>query len=274
MEKQLQDYTLLDGLSDTHAHFSYLAERGINAEENLNYLANAGFKFLLDIGTHPDDLPKRISAYSAFNGQNKLKLRFSTGLWPSQDAIKNRSIYIEELEKNYLGVNSELVCAIGECGFDRPENPDWTSAEQELFEAQFEIAKKYKLPVIIHSRDDFEHTLEVVNKYRDVTSIIHCFSYTEMQAKKYLDCGAYVSFAGNLTYKNAQTLRDAINVIPDDKLLLETDCPYLAPVPHRGKPCDSSLIIETYKVAAASRNTDLESIKTLVYNNATKIFIC
>jgi TatD DNase family protein len=103
-------------------------------------------------------------------------------------------------------------------------------------EMQLELARRLNLPVIIHSRDAPEETAEILGRYGGVRGVIHCFSYARAELKTFLDMGYFISFAGNLTYKNAAAIRDACVAVPGDRLLLETDCPYLAPVPFRGNP--------------------------------------
>jgi TatD DNase family protein len=128
------------------------------------------------------------------------------------------------------------------------------------------------LPVIIHSRDAPEETVEILGRYADVHGVIHCFSYTQAEAKIFLDMGYFISFAGNLTYKNAGVLRDACRAVPVSRLLLETDCPYLAPVPFRGKPADPGMVEENYKLAAELRETNVVTLAEQITANVKELF--
>jgi TatD DNase family protein len=199
-------------------------------------------------------------------------LRFAGGIWPHKEAVAAVKDTIAILEGELNASPAGLIAAIGECGYDRLENPDSTDGETELLEAQLEIARQRNLPIIIHSRERPSQTIDTLRRFPDVRGIIHCFSYTKDEAKTFIDMGYYISFAGNLTFKNAQNLREAIGVVPRDRLLLETDAPFLAPVPYRGKPCRPQMIIETYKCAAGVLNIDTEELKEIVANNAAELF--
>jgi TatD DNase family protein len=266
------DDLLLAGLVDTHAHLSYLGERGISAVDCLRDLIDAGFAGLLDIGTTVDDLAPRLRSFRRFAGAGDgFSLKFSTGLWPSREAIAGRRELVPRLERNMEAADTaalQLIAAIGECGFDRRENTDVSDGERELFEMQLDLAERKGLPVIVHSREAYAETLHSVTARPGVRGIIHCFSYGPEEARAFLDCGYYISFAGNLTFKNAGNLRDAVTVVPDDRLLLETDCPYLAPVPHRGKPAHPGMVCETFKAAALCRHTEIAALAAQVRVNA------
>jgi TatD DNase family protein len=264
----------MNALTDTHAHLGYIYKDAAAAATLSSATAPAelaNFGFILDIGTDPGDLGQRISLFNKWN-TDALKLRFSGGIWPYKWAAAAVQENIAILSAQLEAAPDGTLAAIGECGYDRRENPDSTDGETELLEAQLELARRYNLPVIIHSRERPCETAQTLARAPDVRGIIHCFSYTNNEAKTFLDMGYYISFAGNLTFKNAQNLRDAISIVPRDRLLLETDAPFLAPVPHRGKPCRPDMIIETYKCAASILNIDIEELKSIVASNAARIF--
>jgi TatD DNase family protein len=139
-------------------------------------------------------------------------------------------------------------------------------------EMQLELARRLKLPVIIHSRDAPGETAEILGRYTDVRGVIHCFSYGGAEITAFLDMGHFISFAGNLTYKNADALRDACKAVPGDRLLLETDCPYLAPVPFRGKPADPGMVEENYKLAAELRGISVMALAEQITANVKELF--
>jgi TatD DNase family protein len=267
----------LAGLTDTHAHITDWKEPspkgipGIDAGARLRELADAGFAAIMDVGTEAGDLSARLAAWQSYDrsASGGFTLRFSAGIWPLKEAIAERAAQVATLEKciKDAAAAGTRIAAIGECGFDRRENPEPSSGEAELFEMQLELAQRMKLPIIVHSREAFEETFNSVKKYPGVIGIIHCFSYSVKEVKPFLDAGYYISFAGNLTFKNAPLLREAITAVPDDRLLLETDSPYLAPVPHRGAPCESGMVIETYRCAAACRHSTVDALKLLVREN-------
>jgi TatD DNase family protein len=256
---------------DTHAHLCQFSSRGIPAEERLKELFAEGFGGIIDIGTEAGDLEGRVRAFAGFE-----KVRFSTGIWPSAEAIARREELAALIERQLGSVPRRLVIAVGECGLDRhsnkPESGGDLRGERELLELQAELAKKLDLPIIIHSREAPEETAEILSAYPELRGVIHCFSYGKDEARTFLDLGYYLSFAGNLTYKNSGELREALRSVPANRLLLETDAPYLAPVPYRGKPSDPGMVAETYKLAAELRGTDPETLGEQVRLNVRELF--
>jgi TatD DNase family protein len=258
------------GLFDTHAHLSFLDERGIDGEKCAAALFEAGFAGIIDIGTVAGDLGGRIKAFSSFAIDGRL--RFAAGIWPWKTAIAQGAEQLALLEREIDAAPDGFVAAIGECGFDRRENPEPGRAERALLEGQLDLAQRKRLPIIIHSREAPLETIEALAAFPAVRGIIHCFSYTKAEARTFVDMGYAISFAGNLTYKNAHNLRDALIDVPVDRLLLETDSPYLAPVPYRGKTAHPGMLLETYRCAAALLKIDIEELKETLKNNAEAVF--
>jgi TatD DNase family protein len=263
-------------LIDTHAHLSILKERGIDSHETLKELFASGFKGIIDISLEPDDLFGRMEEFSVYP-----QVYFASGLWPHSTSIANRERLVRELKQNlYMvkqGEHASKLCALGEFGLDHHWNDGEAgtadlAGERELMEMQLEAASVLKLPVIIHSRDAAKETAEILARYTLTRGVIHCFSYGKEDAKIFLDLGYYISFAGNITYKNAGNIREACKAVPVDRLLLETDCPYLAPVPYRGKPAHPGMVEEAYKTAAEIRGTSAETLAEQIAENAGKLF--
>ena len=258
------------GLFDTHAHLSFLDQRGIDGKKCAAALFLAGFAGIIDIGTVAGDLGSRIAEFSSFAETGKL--RFAAGIWPWKTAIAESKEQIALLEREINAAPDGFVAAIGECGFDRRENTEAGEAERALLEAQLDLAQRKRLPVIIHSRDAPAETIETLAAFPSVHGIIHCFSYSSAEAKVFVDMGYAISFAGNITYKNAGNLRDALLSVPPDRLLLETDSPYLAPIPYRGKPAHPGMLLETCRCAAALLKMDIEELKETLKRNAETVF--
>ncbi|MDR1363428.1 MAG: TatD family hydrolase [Spirochaetaceae bacterium] len=256
-----------NGLFDTHAHLSYLDARGIDAENCVSGLFKSGFAGIIDIGTIAGDLAERVHTFSHFE-----QVHFSAGIWPHKDILAQTKQQIDTLEQNINTAPAGSVVAIGECGFDRRENPDNNPAERALLEAQLDLARRRQLPIIIHSREAPAETIETLASHPGAHGIIHCFSYNTREARAFLDMGYYISFAGNITFKNAGSLREALQSVPLDRLLLETDSPYLAPAPYRGKPAHPGMIIQTYRCAAELLKIDIEELKETVKRNAARVF--
>jgi TatD DNase family protein len=256
---------------DTHAHLSMIEKRGIPITLKIPELFARGMAGIIDIGTEADDLPKRFSQYGNFD-----KIWFSTGIWPSKEAIENRFEAMKQLKAGIDQVPPGKLIAIGECGLDRHWNNTDSGVnladEAELFSLQLDLAEKMKLPIIIHSRDAPEETFAILKEHPNVQSIIHCFSYGAKEAEQFLDLGAYLSFSGTLTYKNAENIREALLICPQDKMLFETDSPFLAPIPFRGKTADPEMTAITYHFAAEKLNIDLELLKYRILENINRVF--
>ena len=261
----------LSGLIDTHAHLFMLLDRGIPVKDRLEELFSAGFGGIIDIGTAADDLAGRMAVFSCFD-----RIRFAAGIWPYPEAIAGRRELITILEQQIRQAPPGALAAVGECGLDRHWNKAETggdiAGERELFEAQLDLAKHYGFPIIIHSRDAAGETADILSHYPEVRGVIHCFSYGVLQAKTFLDRGFYLSFAGTLTYKNTGPLREALQFVPEDRLLLETDSPFLAPVPYRGSPAEPGMVRETYRLAAELRGISPEKLKALAAQNVRDLF--
>jgi TatD DNase family protein len=270
---------------DTHAHLSMLD--GFNARFNARKegapafigaaalaqaLFDAGFGGIIDIGTQAEDLPGRIADFSRFE-----RVRFSAGLWPDPENIARRRELVPLLERNIAGAAEGLVVAVGECGLDHHQDlPAGTeldkAGERELLEMLLDLAERRRLPIIIHSRDAAEETAAILAGFPGVLGVIHCFSYAVAEARAFLDLGYHISFAGNLSYKNAGNLREALCFVPLDRLLLETDAPFLAPVPHRGRPSDPGMVAETYALAAELRGLSLDALAAGISGNVRRLF--
>lgn len=169
---------------------------------------------------------------------------------------------------------SEKVVAVGEIGLDyywkEPEPP----VQKKWFERQLEVAKEVKLPVVIHSRDAARDTLDIMKSSHAETTggVVHCFSYTKEIAREYLEMGYYFGIGGVVTFANARKLKEAVSYIPLDRILLETDSPYLAPEPNRGKRNSSLNLPYIAKVIAALKGLDYEEVLAVTHENAEKLF--
>ena len=285
--------------TDTHCHLSYLSEKGLNLSELLVQLCDENFRFILDASTLADDLEPRLqavrSAVSAVDDANlrekiNAMIHYSAGIWPDPDSIRNRAEKVKVLEETIKNAekNGVKVCALGECGLDHHWNPagvdcrseddfdnSMLKAETELFEMQLSLAEKLSLPVVVHSRDAFEQTFGCIKNAAYNNGEIHCFSYGIDEARAFLDLGWYIALGGAVTYTKKSRLdemRNLIRFIPDDMLLLETDAPFLAPVPERGHVNTPRLIRHTYEYIAQFRECSVQELAEKVYANSCKLF--
>ncbi|MDR2073866.1 MAG: TatD family hydrolase [Oscillospiraceae bacterium] len=176
-----------------------------------------------------------------------------------------------DIEKNYLFefqkiLQEHKVVAIGEIGLDYHGNDVDSELQKKVFIDQIIFAKENNLPVIVHSRDSSKDVLEILLKYKP-RGVVHCFSGNYNFASDLIDFGFLIGVGGMITFKNSSNLAKVISRIPIEKILLETDAPYLAPVPCRGKRCDSSMIKFTAKKLSEIKGIDYEKILEVTENN-------
>ena len=275
--------------TDSHAHLSSVAEElGLGALESLlaDYAEDASraegdgriTPLLLDPGTEPGDLRSRLALLGGAAGLPPF-LRLAAGVWPSPGnlACPAESLgALAEAIDEARGRGLE-VAAIGEGGLDYHyedgRRGGLVRSQAELFEGQLSLAGSLGRPMIVHSREAFADTLALVASRRSSSPIIiHCFGYGPEEARAFLDLGCFLSFAGNVTYKKSDALRDACVLVPDDRLLLETDAPYMNPMPRRGKPSSPRDVARTYAFAAELRGVALADLAETVSRNARTLF--
>lgn len=188
--------------------------------------------------------------------------------------IKAESDYIEKLNamiQNNREQGKNKIVAIGEIGLDyHYENYD-KNRQLEVFERQIKLANELSLPVIVHLRDAIEDGINILKKLKP-KGVVHCFSGSAETAKEVLNIGMYIGFTGVLTFKNSKKANKALDVIPIERLLLETDAPYMAPEPYRGKRCDSTMISEIAKKAAESKGLTPQEVLDITTKNACELF--
>lgn len=176
----------------------------------------------------------------------------------------------DQIDQEFSPIDYSKVAAVGEIGLDYYYSFDTRLKQIELFRRELEKARSLDKPVVIHTRGADEDTLACLKEIPS-KGIIHCFTGEPAFAKKLLDLGFYVSISGIVTFKAADNVRETALVIPDDRILIETDSPYLAPVPMRGKTNESAYLVHTAKFLAALRKTPLEDFAALTTRNALAI---
>ncbi len=205
----------------------------------------------------------------AYDLANQYNMYSSAGLHPSE-AFGNISEKLNELESF---IKTHKVYAIGECGLDYHWEPYDKEKQRELFEGQILLAQKYNLPLIIHSRDASKDTFDIINLYKGkVKGVMHCYSGSLEMAKEYVKIGWYISLGGPLTFKNSKETKRVCEEININRLLIETDCPYLCPEPFRGKRNESSYVEYVAKTMALLKNKTYEEICEITYQNAKELF--
>ena len=167
------------------------------------------------------------------------------------------------------------VIAVGECGLDYFYDKSDRDAQQERFEAHIDAARQVGLPLVVHTRDAEDDTAEILTaavREGRVTGVLHCFAGSADLARKGLDLGFYVSLSGIVTFKNAQDLQQTAKWLPADQMLVETDSPFLAPVPHRGQKCEPAFVADTARFVAQLRGEDPEQLAETTTANFFKLF--
>lgn len=250
---------------DTHAHYDDLAF-DVDRQELLDKLPEQNVAHVINCAT---DIPT--SHTSIEFAQNYPYIYAAIGIHP-QKATTVPPNYLDIISK--ISIHQKIV-AIGEIGLDyyyiemAPKD-----LQLKIFESQLKLAHELNLPVIVHDRDAHADTLELLTKYKP-KGVIHCFSGSVEMSQEILKLGMHIGLGGAVTFKNAKKSILVAQSIPLNRLLLETDAPYMAPVPYRGRRCDSSHILYTAQKIAQIRDDTLENILYQTYQNACELFsIC
>ena len=252
-------------LIDSHCHLNYegLAER---QDEVLAAARERGVEGFLNISTRE----KEWDAVIATAERNP-------DVWASVGVHPHEADAHPDLGAAALVDASRhpKVIAIGECGLDYYYDKSDRAAQRERFEAHIEAARGTGLPLVIHTRDAEQDTAEILTaavREGGVTGVLHCFTGSAELARKGLDLGFLVSLSGIVTFKNAADLQDTAKWIPQDMLLVETDSPFLAPVPHRGKTCEPAFVRDTAAFVAGLRGESVEALAANTTRNFYALF--
>lgn len=254
---------------DSHCHIDGEAFDG-DRDEIVQRAKDSGVEMMLTVGTGN---PKNGEIERAVLVAEKYENVYaSVGVHP-HDA----KLYDETAEINLIELaKHEKVVAWGEIGLDYFYDHSPREIQRDVFRQQIKIAKRLNLPVIIHSREADDETVEILTEEYSENlgrgGVMHCFGGSEAMAKAMLDVGFYISFAGNVTFKKAENLREAAQIVPLDKLLIETDCPFLAPVPNRGKRNEPSFVVHTAQFLADFYNLDLKIVADSTTQNFYRLF--
>ncbi len=249
---------------DTHAHYDDEAF-DTDREILLDKLPKVGVERVVNIGASIDSCKKTIQLmdqYSFIYG--------ALGVHPSEVAELN----MEKLLWLKEQCNHKKCVAVGEIGLDYHWDEPARALQKEWFQKQLELARELSLPVVIHSRDAAQDTIDVMQKChaQEIGGVIHCYSFSKETAKIFLKMGFYFGIGGVLTFKNSKKLKEAVEYIPMESIVLETDSPYLAPEPFRGKRNDSQNL--TYVVEALSqiKGISTQEVCRITWENANKLY--
>ncbi|SFH81087.1 TatD DNase family protein [Pseudobutyrivibrio sp. OR37] len=252
---------------ETHAHYDdekFDADRvellsHLLRENNIGNIVNVGATF--------KGCKESLALAEAYND-----VYAAIGIHPEEIDEINEDV-IDWLRKN---ASNPKVVAIGEIGLDYywVKEEDQREEQRLWFERQMDLAEEVNLPVIIHSRDAAEDTLNTIRKYnnRHVKGIVHCYSYSKEIALEYVKMGWYIGVGGVVTFKNAKKLVETVEAIPLEAIVLETDCPYMAPVPHRGERNSSIFLSHVAEKIAEIKGVSVEEVEKVTYQNALTIY--
>jgi TatD DNase family protein len=260
---------------DTHAHLDY-PEFAPDLSEIVARAKAAGITKIISIGTNLQ------SSRRALELSERFAEAFAVVGWHPTDVLEAPDDIRAELRQ--LAQHQKVV-ALGETGFDYYRLPSkdgkhttaddehYKKRQAEIFEQHLELAAELELNCVIHQRDALSDTLNMIERYRGrVRGVFHCFAGDVGQMRRIVEMGSLVSFTGILTFKNGQNVRDVLAAVPPDRFMLETDCPFLAPVPYRGKRCEPAHVKDIAAVAAEVRSCSLDELGQATCETAHRFF--
>ena len=249
---------------DTHAHYDDEAFDG-DRPELLGRLKEAGVGAVMNVAASLESCRSTLKLAEAYDW-----IYGAMGVHPSETGELDQ----EGLQWIKEQCGRRKIKAVGEIGLDYYWEEPAHDIQKKWFEAQMDLARQVKLPVIIHSRDPAKETLDIMKEEHsgEIGGVIHCFSYGKEMAAEYLKMGFYLGIGGVLTFKNAKKLLEVAEMAPLDRLVLETDCPYLAPVPNRGKRNSSLNLPYVAEKLAEIKKCTPEEIVRATEENARKLY--
>ena len=248
---------------DSHAHYDS-EQFNEDRDELLNSMENRGVGTILNSGASWDSVTEVVEL-----AQKYPFMYAAVGVHPDEVGELND----ERFEYMKAQCKKEKVVAVGEIGLDYYWDNESHDVQKKWFIKQLELAREMDLPVIIHSRDAAADTLEIMKEHaKGLRGVIHCFSYSIELAREYVKMGFHIGIGGVVTFKNGRKLKEIAAEIPLDRILLETDCPYLAPVPFRGKRNDSSYISYVAQEIAELKGISYEEVVAKTEQNGKELF--
>lgn len=250
---------------ETHAHYD---DEKFNEDRDglIRSFAQNGIEFVVNIGSSAESCCSTVKLTKQYDF-----LYAALGVHPSEVQYITDEFFDwleQEIKTNHK------VRAVGEIGLDYYWQEPEHNLQKEWFERQIELAKRLHKPLVIHSRDAAKDTYDIMSamECEEIGGVIHCFSYSVEEAKKYLDMGFYIGIGGVITFKNAKKLRAVTEYVPLDRILLETDSPYLAPEPNRGKRNTSLNLTYIAEKIAEIKNVSYKEVVEKTYENARRMY--
>jgi len=250
---------------DSHCHLDRLQLNDFdnNLDQVISAATDAQVQQMLCVSVTLNDFPTMVEKTDKYNN-----VYLSCGMHPLNQEDKVEKTQLLNL------ANHDRVIAVGETGLDYFYAPETKELQLDSFRKHISVAKQLNKPLIIHTRDAQQDTLAIMKEEgaEQVGGVLHCFTESLDMAEQAMAMGFYISFSGIVTFKNSSALREVAKQIPDDRFLIETDSPYLAPVPHRGKQNQPAYVVEVAKHLASIRGQSIETIAKLSTNNFNRLF--
>ena len=243
---------------DSHCHLNYLK----SSSGALERARSSGVDGVLCIGVDEVGIDEVLAVANA-----------------NDDVWASVGLHPQSAEQDFGWIETKLnvssVVAVGETGLDYKTALDVDERQRQrvAFEHQMSLAQKYGLPVVIHTRDAERDTLSILKRYPDVVGVLHCFTESWEMAEQALSMGYYISISGIVTFANAENVREVARQVPADRLLIETDAPWLAPVPYRGKENEPAFVAETAKYLARLRDEHVDELAVRTGDNFRRLFL-
>lgn len=257
---------MIDNIFDSHAHYDDEQFDG-DRDELLQSLPSRGVCAVINCAS---DL--KSSATSAELSEKYPFFWCACGVHPHEAEKELKTADINEIEKRIVNFAEKKKCvAIGEIGLDYHYDFSPRELQKEIFELQLKLSKELDLPVIVHDREAHEDTMTLLKKYRP-KGVVHCFSGSVEMAREVLKLGMYIGLGGAVTFKNAKKPVAVAAETDIDRILLETDCPYMAPVPFRGTRCASDMIAYSAQTIASVKNMDVQTLVDAATENTKRLF--
>ena len=249
---------------ETHAHYDDDAFED-DREEVLKHVIDSGVAYIMNVGSNMESTEETLEytrKYPFVYG--------AAGVHPNEADELNEELFARLREI----VKEEKILAVGEIGLDYYWDEPERDIQKKWFVRQLALARECGLPVIIHSREAAKDTYDIMKagKAEEIGGVIHCFSYGKEMAEQFLNMGFYLGIGGVVTFNNAKRLKEVVEYAPIERLVTETDCPYLSPVPNRGKRNDSTNLVYVVDMIAELKGMERESVEEQLFENAKRLY--
>lgn len=256
---------------DTHAHYTdarFSEEFPGGSDALLKEVFASGVEYIINAATNIKNSAEVIAQAKKYPG-----MFVAAGIHP-EDCLTLPDIdaEIDALTSLLENKDANKVVAVGEIGLDYYWDKDHKELQTEYLDRQLGLAERFKLPAVIHDREAHGDCFETILRHKNAFGVLHSFSGSPELALEYVKRGWYISFSGVVSFKNARKVREVAEALPEDMILIETDCPYLAPEPNRGKLNRSDYLVYTLSALAEAKHTDAESLGNTVFANSRRLF--